>query len=156
MKTYEKVLGTVVQLLTDNAIVREVRVHHRNLAVAYYDYQKAYDMVHHDWMLGAYEWLGIERKVQNVMEEVIKKWKTLLEVRNGSKLLWTRWVNIKKEFLQEDTYTPVGFCCLEITVMMLLKESDGYKMGLPGKRGINTHRHTHTHTHTHTHIKFYL
>ena len=45
----EKVLGTVDQLLIDNAIMREVRDHHLNLAVAYYDYQKAYDMVHHDW-----------------------------------------------------------------------------------------------------------
>ena len=45
----EKVLGTVDQLLIDNAIMIEVRDHHLNLAVAYYDYQKAYDMVHHDW-----------------------------------------------------------------------------------------------------------
>ena len=37
----EKVLGTVDQLLIDNAIMREVTDHHRNLAIAYYDYQKA-------------------------------------------------------------------------------------------------------------------
>ena len=32
--------------------------HHRNLAVAYYDYEKACNMVHHDWMLRVYEWMG--------------------------------------------------------------------------------------------------
>ena len=43
MRTCEGVLGTVDQLLTDNCIMSEVRNHKRNLAVAYYDYQKAYD-----------------------------------------------------------------------------------------------------------------
>ena len=38
----------VDQLLIDVCIMNEVREHLRNLAVAYYDYQKAYDRVHHD------------------------------------------------------------------------------------------------------------
>ena len=44
------VLGTVDQLIVDSAIMDEVREKKRNLAVAFYDYQKAYDMVRHDWM----------------------------------------------------------------------------------------------------------
>ena len=67
--------------------MREVRDHRRNLAVAYYDYQKTYNMIHHDCMLRVYEWMGIERKVWNVIEEVMKKWKPRLEVRNRNKLL---------------------------------------------------------------------
>ena len=43
--------------------MREVRDYHRNLAAAYYDYQNACDMFHHEWM-------GIEKKVRNLMEEV--------------------------------------------------------------------------------------
>ena len=60
--------------------------HHRNLAVAYYDYEKACNMVHHDWMLRVYEWMSTQRKVWNVIEQM-KKWKTRLEVRNKDKLL---------------------------------------------------------------------
>ena len=41
MGTCERVLGTIDQLLIDNTIMGEVRDHHRNLDVAYYDYQKA-------------------------------------------------------------------------------------------------------------------
>ena len=37
MGTCEKVLGRVDQLLIDNAIMGEVREHHDNLAVAYYE-----------------------------------------------------------------------------------------------------------------------
>ena len=73
MGTCEKVLGTVDQLLIDNEIMGEVRDHIRNLAVAYYDYQKTYDMVHNDRMLRLYGWMGIERKIQNVIKEVMKK-----------------------------------------------------------------------------------
>ena len=51
MRSTEGVLETVVKLLLDRCIMDEVREHHRNLAVAYYDYQKAYDRVHHNWML---------------------------------------------------------------------------------------------------------
>ena len=54
MGTCERVLGTVDQVLIDNCIMPEVRNHKRNLAIAYYDYQKAYDKVHHDWMTIVY------------------------------------------------------------------------------------------------------
>ena len=64
----QDVLGTVDQLLIDNCIMEEVRIHKRNLAVAYYDYRKAYDMVHHDWMLRVYEWMGIPKSVCKVIE----------------------------------------------------------------------------------------
>ena len=85
MGTCENVLGTVDQLLIDNVIIGEVRDHHDKMAVAYYDYQKAYDMVHHNWMLKVYECMGTEEKIRNVIE-VMKKQKTHLEVRNGNKL----------------------------------------------------------------------
>ena len=42
------VLGTVDQLIIDRCIVGEVKQHHRNLAVAFYDYKKTYDKLHHD------------------------------------------------------------------------------------------------------------
>ena len=38
-------LGTVHQLIIDRCIMEEVKSYHRNLAVAYYDYKKAYDKV---------------------------------------------------------------------------------------------------------------
>ena len=49
--TCSGVLGTVDQLVIDNAMMDEVNEKQRILAVAFYDYQKAYDMLRHDWML---------------------------------------------------------------------------------------------------------
>ena len=51
----EGVLDTVDQLIIDNCIMEEVKTFHRNLAVAFYGYQKAYDKVHHYWMVRVYE-----------------------------------------------------------------------------------------------------
>ena len=48
--TCSGVPGTVHQLIIINGITDEVRNKQRNLAVVFYDYQKAYDMVRHDWM----------------------------------------------------------------------------------------------------------
>ena len=44
----EGMLGTVDQLIFDRCIMEEVKQHHCNLAIAFYDYKKAYDKVHHD------------------------------------------------------------------------------------------------------------
>ena len=47
----EGVLSTIDQLIIDRCIMEEVKQNHRNLAIAFYDYKKAYDKAYHDWML---------------------------------------------------------------------------------------------------------
>ena len=133
----EDVLVTVDQLLIDNFIMEEVRGHHRNLAVAYYDCRKAYDNVHHDWMLRVFDWIGIPKDVRLVLEELMKKWKTRLEVWDDNKKCVSRWINIFCGFLQGDSYSPVGFCLTEIPVCILLSQTRGYRMGPPGEREVN-------------------
>ena len=46
--TCSGVLGTVDQLIIDNTVMGEVRNQQRSLAVAFYVYQEAYDMVRQD------------------------------------------------------------------------------------------------------------
>ena len=130
--TMESVLGTVDHLLVDNCIMDEVREHQRNMAVAFYDYQKAYDKVHHDWMLKVYEWIGIPEDVCLVIKSLMEKWRTRLQVSSNT----SRWININCGFLQGDSYSPVGYCLSEIPICLLLSETRGYKMGEPGKRNI--------------------
>ena len=132
----EGVLGTVDQLLIDVCIMEEVRSYHRNLAVAYYDYKKAYDKVHHDWMLRVFNWMGIPKNVTALLKALMVKWKTRLEVWNDGQKQVSRWIQIVCGFLQGDSYSPVGFCLTEVPVGKLLKASKGYKMGRPGQRNI--------------------
>ena len=97
-------------------------------------------MVHHDWMLRVYEWMGIPKSVCRVIEQLMIRWKTRLEVSDQCKKVYSRWIEIKRGFLQGDSYSPVGFCLTEIPIAMLLEETEGYKMGPPGTREvIRTH-----------------
>ena len=130
------VLGTVDQLIVDNTIMEEVRERKRNVAVAFYDYQKAYDMVKHDWMLRVYGWMQVPDKMLNVIRELMRGWKTRLEVVDKSETIVSRWINIMKGFLQGDSFSPVGFCITEVPIGMLLQETDGYMMGPPGERNL--------------------
>ena len=83
----EGTLGTIDQLVIDRCIMDEVKQHHRNLAVAFYDHKKAYNKVHHDWMIRMYEWIGILRSVIKLIKELIRKWKTRLEIwSDGEKM----------------------------------------------------------------------
>ena len=127
----EGVLGTVGQLIIDNCITEEVKTYHRNLAVAFYDYQKAYDKVHHDWMVRVYEWIGIPTAAISLLRELMNKRKTRLELWKDGEKCVSRWIDIKCGF------SPVGFCITEIPIAKLLEQSKGYRMGEPGKRDVS-------------------
>ena len=77
------VLGTVDQLLIDSTIMDEVREKERNLAVSFCVYQRAYDMVKHDWMIRVFTWMGYPSKFINILKQLMDGWKTTLEVNDG-------------------------------------------------------------------------
>ena len=99
LRAVEGVLGTVDQLIVDRYMMEEVKSHHRNLAVAFYDYKKAFDKVHHDWMLRVYTWTGIPTNVITLMRELMRKWKTRLEIWNDGEKKISRWINVPCGFL---------------------------------------------------------
>ena len=119
----EGILGTVDQLIIERCIMEEVKQHHHNLTVAFCDYKNAFDKVHHDWMIREYEWIGIPRSVIKLIEELMRKWKTRLEIWRDDEEMTSRWVQILCGFLQCDSYSPVGFCISEIPVCILLQHS---------------------------------
>jgi len=96
----EGVLGTVDQLIIDRSIMEEVKQHYRNIAVAFYDYKKAYDKVHYDRLTRVYEWIAIPRSVIKLIDELMSRWKTRLEIWNEGKKMISRWIQILCGFLQ--------------------------------------------------------
>ena len=67
-------------------------------------------------------------KVVNVIIKLMERWNTTLEVMVDEKVLKNRAINIRKDFLQGDSYSLVGFCLTEVPVSMLIEKSDGYTM----------------------------
>ena len=50
----------------------EVRNQQRNLAVAFYGYQKVYDMVRHDWRIRVYQWMAVPEKAVNTIIKLME------------------------------------------------------------------------------------
>ena len=71
--TCSGVLVTVDQLIIDNVIINEARNQQRNLAVAFNNYQKAYDKITHDWMTRGYQWIGVSEKVVKVIIKLMEQ-----------------------------------------------------------------------------------
>ena len=69
----ENVLGTIDQLLIDQCIMEEIKEHKRDLAVAYYDYKKAYDYVQHDWLLRIMAWIKIPEVTIRLLKEMMSQ-----------------------------------------------------------------------------------
>ena len=109
LEAVDGLLGTVDQLIIDRCIMEELKQHHRNLVVAFYDYKKAYDKVHHDWMIRVYEWIVIPRNVIRLILELMSKWKTRLKIWNGSEKMTSKWKRILSGFLQGDSFPQLGF-----------------------------------------------
>ena len=70
----EGVLGTVDQLIIDKCIMEKVKTYHRNLAVAFYEYQKTCGKEHHEWTI------RVLTVVISLLKELMNKWKTRLEI----------------------------------------------------------------------------
>ena len=130
----------VDQLLIDSAITDEVRERKRNLEASFYDYQKPYDMVRHDWITRVFTWMGYPSKLINVLKQLMDGWKTKLEVNDGGEIKTSRCIRILKGFLQGDSYSPMGFRLTEVTIAMLMDETEGYKLDQPGRRCIKRTR----------------
>ena len=88
-------------------------------------------------MIRVYEWIGIPKQLIQLIEQLMSKWKTRLEVWNDGEKMMSRWIDISCRFLQGDSYSPVGFCISEIPVCKLLQQSKGYRIGEPGNRIVN-------------------
>ena len=82
LRAAEGVLGTVDRLIIDKYIMEEVKTKHRNLVVAFYDHKKAYDKVHHNWMLRVYSWMGLQANVMSLVRQFMRYQKTPLEIWN--------------------------------------------------------------------------
>ena len=116
--------------------MEEVKTLHRNLAIAFYNYKKAYDEWHHDWMLRVYSWMGLLANVISLLRQLMRSWKTRLEIWSEGERKVSRWIKIVCGFLQGDSYSPVGFCLSQLPVCKLLQETKGFRMGQPGKREV--------------------
>ena len=77
--------GTKDHQLIDKTVLRDCKKRHTNLAMAWIDYKKAYDMVTHGWISECLEMFGIASNVQDFLNNSMKSWKSEFNA-SGKKL----------------------------------------------------------------------
>ena len=119
-----KIRGTKDQLLIDKLVLKDSKKRRVNLAVAWIDYRKAYDMIPHSWIKECMEIYGIADNIRKFITSSMETWKTKLTA-NGSDLAD---VNIRRGIFQGDSLSPLLFviCMIPLT-KILQKCREGYE-----------------------------
>eukprot|EP00795_Rhopilema_esculentum_P006840 gene6840-biopygen8293 len=117
--------GTKDQLLVDKTILADCKRRHKNLAMAWVDYKKAYDMVPHSWIIECLRLYRVSDNVVNLIERSMTNWKVQLTSCGETLGL----VNIRRGIFQGDSLSPLLFviCMIPLTEV-LRKVKMGYTL----------------------------
>jgi len=77
--------GTKDQLLIEKMVGTDCKSRRTNLAVAWIDFQKAYDSVPHSWIVEVLKLYKINPLVQSIIKQSMSVWNTTLSV--GSSIM---------------------------------------------------------------------
>ena len=118
--------GTKDQLLIDKTVLKDCKMRKTNLAMAWIDYKKAYDMVPHSWIIECLELFGIAENVRKFMSDSMRSWK--LELTSSGESLGD--VHIQRGIFQGDSLSPLLFvlCIIPLT-LTLRKVAAFYEWG---------------------------
>ena len=117
--------GTKDHLMLDKAILKHCKARKTNLAMAWIDYQKAYDLVPHSWIMETLAMVGASENVRGLLKNSMQQWTTKLE-SNGETL---GDVKIRRGIFQGDSLSPLLFVICLLPMSVLLREAkQGYVM----------------------------
>ena len=97
--------GTAELLYIDQHILNESNTRRKNLALAWIDYEKAYDMVLHSWIVNSLKMNKISDEVINFTDKTMKTWR--VELTAGGKRLAE--AKIQRGIFQGDALSPLLF-----------------------------------------------
>ena len=122
----KKSRGTKDQLLIDKMILADCKKRQKNLAMAWVDHEKAYDMVPHSWIAECLRMAQVPQNVTTFLQRSMRNWKTELTSYGAS--LGT--VNIRRGIFQGDSLSPLIFVICMIPLSKVLRKSKaGYRLG---------------------------
>ena len=109
--------GTNDLLYTDMAVIKEVKSRNKNLAMAWIDYKKAYDMVPHSWIIKCLDLFGVAENIQSLLVNSMEKWKVMLCSENSE----LGEAEIKRGIFQGDSLSPLVFVLALIPFSLILR-----------------------------------
>lgn len=110
-------------LVIDHILTKQAQRKLRNISMAWVDYRKAFDSVPHSWLLKVLRMHGICEQIINLLESLMRAWRTALLVRSGDRLIESTPIKIKRGIFQGDTLSPIWFCLALNPLSMLLNNT---------------------------------
>ena len=110
--------GTNDFLYIDRVVIKEVKSENKNLAMAWIDCKKAYDMVPHSRIIECLALFGLAEKFKNLLVNSMEKWKVML--CSGS---WELGEEIKRGIFQGDSLSPLMFVLALIPLSLILRKA---------------------------------
>ena len=111
--------GTNDLLYIDRAVIREVKSRKKNLAMAWIDYKKAYDMVPHSWIKECLDLFGVAENIKTLLVNSMEKWRVMLCAGNSE----LGEVDIKRGIFQGDSLSPLVFVLALIPLSLILRKA---------------------------------
>ena len=111
--------GTHDFLYIDRAVIKEVKSRNKNLAMAWIDYKKAYDMVPHLWIIECLDLFEVAENIKSLLVNNMEKWKVML--CSGNSELGE--VEIKRGIFQGDSLSPFVFVLAYIPLSLILRKT---------------------------------
>ena len=110
--------GTNDLFYIDRAVIKEVKSRNKNLAMAWIDYKKVYDMVPHSWIIECLDLFGVAESIKNLLVNSMETWKVMLCSRSSE----LGEVEIKCGIFQEDSLSPLVFVLALIPLSLILRK----------------------------------
>ena len=110
--------GTNDLLYIDKAVIREVKSRKKNLAKAWIDYKKAYDIVPHSW-IKQLDLFGVAENIKTLLVDSVEKWRVMLCAGNSE----LEEVDIKRGIFQGDSLSPLVFVLALIPLNLILRKA---------------------------------
>ena len=118
-------IGTAELLYIDQHILIESKTRRINLAMAWINYKKAYDMIPQSWIINYHKMYKISHEVIIFIEKTMKTWR--VELTAGGRSLAE--IKIQRGIFQGDALSPLLFIIAMMPLNHLFKKcTAGYKL----------------------------
>jgi hypothetical protein len=92
--------------------------------MAWIDYQKAFDMMPHIWIIKSLELIGINKKVIAFTKKAMTYWRTRTRLHTENELTERDDIKIQCGIFQGDSLSPLLFCICLIPLTVQLNRLD--------------------------------
>ena len=126
--------GCADQLIINKMIHDEVRKYRRNIMMMWFDYQKAFDSMPHDWIIKSLELANVPQKLIDAVKQLMNVWATKVTLHTESGEIETEEIKYLTGLLQGDSLSMLLFTLGINPLSFLLRKLPGYKIGGPDQR----------------------